>query len=243
MGQKKHRSKYRHKIASIGLDTAYGALSVGAGAAPSLLQGTNYATAGCVAFSACALVALAARHLTQVGAEPHPVDVASLDCALAVLHSLTLTSKKVEVEPKLRICVYVRYPNDADHLWRATSLVGDSEVDTEPREISVKSGVVGKVALTGKTLVARMEKDGNLVEYLTEWGFKPDEAVLIREDRRAWCGIPLGATGQSCVGVLFCDSSDPKFFGEENSARQKILRQGAVPIAQILKKSYNDLFV
>lgn len=234
----------RHKksITAAGFNTLAVAFGVGASCSSGLEDPGLYAKAQFYGFSALTLASIAANFYWVKLTETPPQEAEPLDGALKVLHDLVLHANRSAPEPKLRMCVYLRDPQKNGVLRRVSSQIGDDGVDDEPREISVKTGLVGRVALTGKPQSTKMGDNTTLADFLLEWNFEPDEVAKLRQDRRSWSGVPLQVSGNKCLGVLFCDSADPDFFLHQRSRRQQLLRQAAIPIARVLKDSYNSLF-
>lgn len=208
------------------------------GIAPSLLPGIGGISIA-IATIAVGWGCLIRRNHLQAKSEPPSIDSVSLDNSLKILHSVVLTFAKSEVDPSLRLCVYVRDQEKPDMLRRITSIVGDDAPTAEPQEFSITVGLVGEVARVGEAGADSLPNNRNLTDYLvSHWSFTREMAATIRQDRRSWYAIPIGAKGAPCIGVLFCDSSTPRYFGSKKSLRRKMLQLSLVSIAEILKSPY-----
>lgn len=104
------------------------------------------------------------------------------------------------------------------------------------RSTSIHAGIVGRVARTGKVLVAQRENVDHgkfLDELMSSWAFKRDEAEHIAHDRNAWMAFPIpGEKDSKPLAVLFLDSNDANFFTEEVQA---IVAAAASGLASYIK--------
>ncbi len=191
---------------------------------------------------AASWVCLRSKKKHQLVLEEPVLDQAAMEHSLQVLHHLLgKYPDQPTDDPKHRICVYVKNPDNPDQLKRITRQIGHLiEADkSEPDVLPLHIGVAGKVARMVRPISASIQPQENLSEYLvSEWGFTEQMARAVRTDRRAWYGVPLAVSGKPCLGVLFSDSCLTTFFGKENSARARILRCASVPIAEIIEKAY-----
>lgn len=225
------------RIRSFGWDAGYGIAMAASAAGPLMVDGVYGKVAG-VASLAAGIGCLVKKTRHQVKAESPILDIASLDNALMMLHTLVLHSKKCHHPPQHRICVFWRDPKDPTFVNRITSNVGEADHADEPSRIHELDGLVGFVAQSGQTVIASLPSGENLASFLvSSCHCSTDIAAKVRRDRKSWYGVPLSGSGPA-KGVLFCDSSNASFFETETSVRCKLLRTARIPIAEIIKKAY-----
>lgn len=116
---------------------------------------------------------------------------------------------------RLRITVY---RIDGETLEQCTSYVGG--VGGKPgRKMSIRTGIVGHVARTGKTYSAKRTSEdhqGFVAELVSDWHFTRAEAEQILADRQSWLAVPVFGTSDSApIAVVFMDSSERDMFAPE----------------------------
>ena len=140
-----------------------------------------------------------------------------LSGCLHVLYSIIKQRAKLSDSPadkkKLRLTIY---RVDGEHLEQCVPYVG-GDGGSAGRRISIRSGVAGQVALTGKTLGAQ-RVNRNHADFINElverFHFPLHEAELVMADRFSWLGVPvMGKSG--VIAVIFMDSSQTAFFAQE----------------------------
>jgi hypothetical protein len=118
---------------------------------------------------------------------------------------------------------------------------GDDANGKAGRTFSLRSGIIGKVALTGNPVLAqRTDKDYErfLTEMAAEWHIPIAEGRNLRTDRWSWFGVPIKSETGSTIGIIFCDSNVENFFTEPV---QQAIIAGAHGVSAYVHHRYRDL--
>jgi hypothetical protein len=132
-----------------------------------------------------------------------------------VAHRIKL-SEATKARNGLRICMH-RVAAQDEYLEQCTPYVG-GKGRPPGRRFSIRSGIIGKVALSGHPHVACRSCSDNeafIRELATDWHYPIDEARTLTSDRQTWMGVPLKDHNDQVVAVVYFDSNQKGFFSED----------------------------
>ncbi len=130
---------------------------------------------------------------------------------------------------------------DGDHLEQCVPYIGGhpDEDGGVGRRFSKRSGIIGKVAMTGNPQWAK-RKEADREKFLNEmasvWHVPREDAAKVKPDRFAWMAVPLSGENDATVAVIYLDSNDNSMF-DDKDVRQLIIT-GCLGVAAFAKERY-----
>lgn len=174
--------------------------------------------------------AAARRRKALQSADPH-----SLDAVLHILHSLLMVFSNVD-DAGLRLCVFVP-GNKPNQIHQITNYVGVDRPYGCRRDMSDSCGIVGLAFRSGAAQYDSLPRNTHIIDYLVHtYGFSKAEAAEMKSDRQSWAAVPVGGPGE-VIAAIFLDCKIPKFFGNSNSQKKKMLEAATLGVAQFLGTS------
>jgi hypothetical protein len=168
--------------------------------------------------------------------DPFPTIEATLFVLHRVICALSGIDGGLVKRGKLRLTVH---RVDGEELVQAIPYVG-GDGGPAGRRFSIRTGIIGRAALTGRPHIARRTGDNPdqfTEELIAEWHFTRAEAERVARDRRAWMAVPLrGRAG--IVAIVFLDSNDDAMF---SPTVQEIVIAACAGIATFLEARYTDV--
>lgn len=140
----------------------------------------------------------------------------------------------------VRITVHVA-ERSGTRLVQALDYVGDDRGgQTAGRRFPVQSGITGRSFREGAMLSARRNgatQEAYVAELIKNWHYTEADARRVNAWTQSWFAVPIhdGAAGP-VIGVLYLDSTDPKFFDAANVLT--LVGQAAVGIAFFVGRRY-----
>lgn len=135
--------------------------------------------------------------------------------ALLVLRAAILTfaetqeiCKGADYRSSLRIALHrIAKEKDAEFLEQVTDYVGGNRSGLG-RRFPLRAGVIGKVALTGKVILATDMCGATDDDLVHNWKYTKRELPTLSRDREELLGVPVKDPAAShVIGVLFIDST------------------------------------
>jgi hypothetical protein len=134
----------------------------------------------------------------------------------------------------LRVCVFIP-TRDPDVVHQTTDYFGTDSRYGRDRNMSSRCGVVGKAFRAGQAQYDKLPRDVNVIDYLVSaHGFGREEAASMRQDRHSWAAIPVG--DKEVVAVIFLDSSNRDFFGNNGCPKRKTLEGATIGVAKFIAR-------
>lgn len=170
-----------------------------------------------------------------------PMDLSG---CIRVMHGMLKVATGIGDEKrKLRITMYAVVQSnegsgEPETLEQILPYVG-GDGGKPPRTYSIRSGIIGRAARTHQMHHAtrqNLDEQNFVDEMVSNWGFSESEARNLSTDRQSWLAVPInGPDSNSTLGVVYLDSSDPKFFTDEVI---ELVIEGCAEIAKFVHERY-----
>ncbi|MDI1481180.1 hypothetical protein [Polyangium sp. y55x31] len=194
--------------------------------------------AGLVSAAVSAIKIAQARHKDdKQSALESPSDLAGF--LLTLYHVVKKQRQIGDTEADLKRLRLTIYNVDGEYLKQCVDYVGGNGGTKTLHKLSLRTGVVGRAAMTGKAVVAqRMSHDHAdfIHELIERYHFTREEAEQVDHERRAWMAVPILGANQNPLAVVYLDSVDPGFF---NKQTQDIIAGGCAGLAQYMRLRHN----
>jgi hypothetical protein len=173
--------------------------------------------AGLVSAVVSALKIAQARHKDdKQNALESPSDLVG---SLLTLYHVVKKQRRIgDTEADLKRLRLTIYNVDGEHLKQCVDYVGGNGGNKTRHKLSLRTGVVGRAAMTGKVVVEQRRSNDHasfIHELIERYHFIREEAEQVDHERRAWMAVPILNANQRPIAVVYLDSVDPGFFNKQ----------------------------